>query len=201
MNALIEEARKEMIALCSPKYTYRTFDIEKKAKIIKLKGCTLQLRGRDIEEHLIKSDKVILMAVTLGVEVDRKLAYYTRTHLSKAVILDACGTVLVEEICDQLEKEIGEIYKKVGMHATSRYSPGYGDFSLAIQKDLLMVLEAYKKIGLSATEESILLPRKSVTAVIGLQKEEHINKKNSCEVCTKLECNFRRGGEGCGQRL
>jgi len=49
---------------------------------------------------------------------------------------------------------------------TPRFSPGYGDLSLDHQKGLLKYVEA-DKIGISLSETMVMLPEKSITAVIG----------------------------------
>jgi cobalamin-dependent methionine synthase I len=109
------------------------------------------------------------MAVTLGNLVDAKIRYYEKFNLTKALILDACATVIIESACDEIQEEIKKEALKTNKGITYRYSPGYGDFPIDIQKKILDILEAQKKIGLSVTEDSILIPRKSVTAVIGFQ--------------------------------
>ncbi len=46
------------------------------------------------------------MAATLGSEVDRKILYYEKVNMTKAVILDACATTAIEEYCDFIEDEV-----------------------------------------------------------------------------------------------
>ena len=139
------------------------------------------------------------MAVTLGNDIEKKTRLYERINLTRALIIDACATTAVEEVCDIIEEKIRQEAQSKGMNITFRYSPGYGDLSLDIQNDFLRVLEAQKKIGLTVSENNILFPRKSVTAVIGIvSKETKINKK-TCENCSNYKnCSFRREGETCG---
>ncbi|MBQ4346729.1 MAG: 5-methyltetrahydrofolate--homocysteine methyltransferase, partial [Oscillospiraceae bacterium] len=50
---------------------------------------------------------------------------------------------------------------------TQRFSPGYGDLPLHTQPILLRMLDAGRTLGITATAQHILLPQKSVTAVLG----------------------------------
>jgi cobalamin-dependent methionine synthase I len=50
-----------------------------------------------------------------------------------------------------------------------RFSPGYGDLSLSVQSDLLNVLDARRNIGLTLSDSLMMIPQKSVTAIVGLK--------------------------------
>ena len=68
-----------------------------------------------------------------------------------------------------------------------------------IQNELLNLIDAPKKIGLTLTDSFLLIPQKSVTAVFGITKNEIIKKKQSCNICNlKDNCTFRKGGTHCG---
>ena len=96
------------------------------------------------------------------------------------------------------EKEMKE---KTGGSYTWRYSPGYGDYPIECQGAFLSALNAGRLIGLTVTESNILLPRKSVTAVIGIsEKEIESSEKRGCDSCKLREtCKFRKEGKGCGR--
>ena len=53
-------------------------------------------------------------------------------------------------------------------HLTERFSPGYGDLDMAVQKDLCLVLDTGRTIGVTLTESCMMVPVKSVTAIVGL---------------------------------
>ena len=53
----------------------------------------------------------------------------------------------------------------------SRYSPGYGDFPLTAQRELLSLLDAPRKVGVSLTDTLLMVPSKSVSAIIGVKEE------------------------------
>jgi len=155
ITALIEKYEPLLLEKITPRYVYI---VKKREQISAL------LKGEDIKEHLKNCDNIILLAATAGLACD-ELIRYTETHdMAGAVVLDALASAAIEQICDRAEYEIKRKYGEI----TTRFSPGYGDFPLDVQKNLLAVLEAKKTIGLYSIESDMLLPRKSVTAVIGI---------------------------------
>ena len=77
-----------------------------------------------------------------------------------------------------------------------RFSPGYGDWPLEQQPELIRVTKC-ESIGITLSESKMLVPRKSVTAIIGLYKEvkgsgETAHSPNGCAACDKLDCPSRK---------
>ncbi|MBQ6110986.1 MAG: hypothetical protein IJL01_01180 [Synergistaceae bacterium] len=58
---------------------------------------------------------------------------------------------------------------------TSRFSPGYGDLGMNVIEDIITILNATKRIGLSVTRSLMMTPVKSVTAVAGLAYKSRVN--------------------------
>lgn len=198
LNKFIEETIDEIKTLIKEKYIYQYFHILRKKEGLCLKEANLCLRGNDIKNHLFKSKKCILMAATLGHDVDTKIRYYEKTDMTKALILDACATAFIEEFCDRICREIQSDLRKRDKALTSRFSPGYGDLSIDIQKNFLSTLNTQKSIGLNVSSNSILIPRKSVTAIVGVIDIKEKKEKNNCINCNKYStCKFSKGGNNC----
>lgn len=104
IQSLIEECIKEIKTLVSLRNTYKYSKVEINNQV-NLIDIDLKLEGKDIIRHLEKSNKCCVMAATLGSEVDRKILYYEKVNMTKAVILDACATTAIEEYCDLIENE------------------------------------------------------------------------------------------------
>lgn len=158
-------------------------------------GCVtvgnLKIESKDLRKHLSGCSEAYLFAATLGAQADLLLERHSKTDMSLAAVFQAAAAARVESICDReqerLEAETGE-----KLHLRPRFSPGYGDFSIRYQKDLLRVLDCPKRIGLSMTESFLLVPTKSVTAVIGITADKtscHIGK---CMECNAKNCPFRK---------
>ena len=83
---------------------------------------------------------------------------------------------------------------------TFRYSPGYGDLPLDIQGSFIKSINAEKLIGLTVSKHNLLMPRKSVTAIVGIIDKKYEQHKKGCEVCKNYEnCSYRREGISCGR--
>jgi hypothetical protein len=129
----------------------------------------LILPGKHIAKHLAGCSQLILLAATLGTEVDQLLYTESLRDVAGAVILDAAANQYIEEICDGANRIIAEEAQRDGYAITPRFSPGYGDLPLNVQPGLIALLNAERRIGLTLTASLMLLPQKSVTAIIGLR--------------------------------
>ncbi|SCY99198.1 vitamin B12 dependent-methionine synthase activation domain-containing protein [Alkaliphilus peptidifermentans] len=193
INALIDSTLEEAIALKNnnKKYIYKAFDFTLESNRVLLANSTIYLSGKDISKHLKTSEKCIIIAATLGLNFEKAINYYSKVNLTKALIMDACGTALIEELCDDIEIEISNDNSFRDYRLTSRYSPGYGDFPIESQRNIEVLLETSKTIGLSVTSNHLLIPRKSVTAIIGLHRDKTMDPPmNSCEFCNDTNCQF-----------
>lgn len=190
--AFVDDCIREILDVAQPKYSYRIFDLKFENEDILIDETNTLLEGKSIKKHLCNSSKCAAMGATLGIFVDKKIQYYKSYDLTRSLVLDACGTALIESICDEIEEKIKDIAKKeYGLNITSRYSPGYGDFPLSIQPELLNILET-NRFGLTVNEQLIMIPRKSVTAIIGLQEREELFERG-CQNCLKnSSCIYRR---------
>ncbi len=166
-------------------------------RVINKAECEHILIGEDIKNHLSDSQKVIIFAATLGAEADRLIRMAEVSNMAYAVVLDAYASALIESYCDSCEEKMKQ---RTGGNYTWRYSPGYGDYPISLQREFIKLLSADKKIGLTATESHILVPRKSVTAIIGITGSERDKYRNKCDSCSMKEtCRLRKDGLGCGR--
>lgn len=189
---LLNECLVEIHHLMANKFVYDVFDLHKEENTISLQNTILVMESKDIANHLAKSDKCVLMAASLGLEVDMRIAYYSKVNVTKSLILDACASTAIESLCDDIQELVRKEACDHGYNITSRFSPGYGDLPITLQKPITQVLRTYPKIGLTVNQSSIMLPRKSVTAIIGWQKEEVVTEIIKCKRCNKPNCSFRR---------
>ncbi len=195
LKGLLEACIEEVTAASREYFTYEIFDIERKPEGLQLAGTTLLLVGNDIAAHLAKSGKCALMAVSLGLEIDRRLSLYSRTDLTRSIVFDACAASAVEALCDEVQERIRSEAAGLGLNITTRFSPGYGDLSIGIQREIVRTLKTYEKFGLGVNESSLMIPRKSVTAVIGLQNGDCGTREHKCISCEDKNCIYRRDGD------
>ncbi len=155
----------------------------------------LFLMGKDIGTLLANATSCFLFAATLGLEADTLIRYTQERSLSDGVILDAIASVMIEAFCDSQQAKLAERF-----FLTMRYSPGYGDLPLTIQPSLLAALQTQKTIGLYSNDACLLIPRKSVTAIMGiLPHGQQAQTLKSCDTCNIREkCTKREAGTHCG---
>lgn len=147
----IDRIEKELISVATPRTVFR----EIAAKDV-LWNC------KTVSKALGNCNCAVVFAATIGASVDRLLSRYESINMGDAVILQALAAAMIEEVCDELQAK----YK-----SCPRVSPGYGDFGIEAQKEILKMLDAPKKIGLTATESLMLVPTKSVTAIFGIEED------------------------------
>ena len=129
----------------------------------------LNFISKNLGINLKNCSKVILFGLTIGPLVDQKIRKAQLSGSTEAAIFQATGAMYAEGLTELLNKKIKEEYLSKGYKAHPRYSPGYGDISLEMQKDFFRLLPL-EKIGLTLMESLIMAPEKSVTAFIGLEK-------------------------------
>ena len=202
----IENELKNAAALikahAAPRVIKKICDIDN-ADGISLKGTNLKLDGQAIAALLHDCELCAIFCATVGNDIEALIRKWQLKDLAFASMLDACASSAVESLCDSVENELKQEYGAQGLHLTDRFSPGYGDLPLSIQPDFCAALDTARKIGVSVSESGIMIPRKSVTAIIGLSKfpQKHFN--NGCQDCgLKAACKFRENGVTCyGQAI
>lgn len=210
---MITECLAELKAVMRKGVVYQRYPLEKQGDRISLAGTNLTIYSKDLSRHLQRADQCLLLAATLGLGPDQRIATYARLDLTRALVLDACATAAIEALCDETQNMLLTEVAGEGYGLTRRYSPGYGDLSITLQKAILEVLRAYPRIGLTVNEGYILLPRKSVTAFIGLEKRNEngrvqgrpaptveVKDNNHCKTCPDQTCRYRKGGDYNGSK-
>ncbi len=183
----------------NPRYILRVYPIliENKDACynkIFIKGSNLKLKSRDLYNILKYCDECIIISATLGIEIEKEIRKYSYSQLSKSIILDACATTAIEEVCDAVQSNIEKELNQKGKHITMRYSPGYGDLPLELNKEILNLLNAQNQIGLTINDSGIMIPRKSVVAIMGITHKTINRVQPSCLNCENHKtCKYKKG--------
>lgn len=194
ISEMIDKTSAEAEKAVTPRYCAVESPISRSADGIRVNSCGMLLCGSDIAEHLKGCESVILFAASIGADIERRIRIYEAQDLTRAIIMDCCGSSLIESYCDLVCGSIAERLTERGLFPTSRFSPGYGDLPLSLQPEFLRVLNAQRQIGLTCNEQFLMFPRKSVTAVIGLSKTPVGGcSKTACDTCRmNSTCQFRK---------
>ena len=174
-----------------PRTLVRTFDIGEDGVFAGTRFCPA---GSDVHAMLAPCFQGVLLAATLGAQSERMLLRAQARDAADALLLDAVLSAAIEAVCDAQEAALRRTFQAQGLFLTDRFSPGYGDMPLAQSAQILAVLDAPRRIGLTLSASGLMLPRKSVTAVMGVSREPVARRPSGCEACSAREtCAFRRG--------
>lgn len=183
-----------------PKYVYRKTSVDFTENGVFLDGLSVPLVGEDIKKHLSGCSEAVVLAATLSAESDKLIRQTAVTDMAEALAVDCLCSAAVEQVCNRAEEEIFSVIN--APYRTWRFSAGYGDFPLDIQKDLLLFLNAQRRIGLTVTENSLLIPSKSVTAIIGISENPVRRGKKGCSSCKMRDnCAFSASGKTCSEEI
>ena len=187
MQKMADEAEKDLLARIQPRYCWKAFQKKNLENI---------LIGEDIQKHLESCELVILFCATLSQSADACIRLAQAVDVLAGMMTDAMASALTEQLCDEVEKEILENFP--AMYSTWRFSPGYGDMPLSVQNDFLNLINAEKRLGICVSGGGLLIPTKSVTAIIGISGEPLPKSKKGCAICNLSKtCPYRMKGVHC----
>ncbi len=187
MLEMADDSEKELLRCVQPRYCWKAFQKKNLNKI---------LIGNDIQKHLENCELVILFCATLSQRADACIRLAQAIDVLAGMMTDAMASALTEQLCDEAEKEILNNFPD--MFSTWRFSPGYGDMPLSVQQDFLNLINAEKQLGICVSEGGLLIPTKSVTAIIGLSESPLPKAKKGCAICNLSEsCPYRMKGVHC----
>ena len=167
VDLMLDECIKEAEKVLSYKACYRIYDI--KTGDGELDLGFVRVNSRSLIKALDGCKRIIVFCATVGVGIDRLIAKNNTFSPAKAVMLQALGSERVEALCDSFCTEIASELEENGGICTRRFSPGYGDLPLDIQREIFSSLECTKRIGVSLGDNLFMTPTKSVTAIIGIK--------------------------------
>jgi hypothetical protein len=196
IKAVIDEVVDSLINVIKPKNIYKVYDCHIEGDVVMLggNGQGFAVCSKNLSANLWQCKKVVLMATTLGIEADKLMQKYEVVNMAKASMTQACGAACIEAYCNILQERIlDDVIADTGkwLYLRPRFSPGYGDVPLSVQRDIFGALECTKRIGLTLTESLLMYPTKSVTAFIGLTENPESCHVGRCQDCDKKDCEFR----------
>lgn len=151
LSERIDKLEKEVLAASHP--------VSKRLKVM---VANLPFSSADLTRCLQGAREAYLFAATLGHEVDRIIRKYTVLSAANLLIVQAIAATAIEQYIDDETASWGE-------KLLPRYSPGYGDLPLSVQPTFLAALDPKGTLGITLTETMLMIPSKSVTAIIGIK--------------------------------
>ena len=191
IKKIIDECIVEMEKSVTPRYTYRFFPIEWKSEGLSFAG--IDVKEGNLTRNLTGCSEIAMLAITLGPAPDMLVRRAELKETLRAMVFQATGAAMAEAWCDEINERIRSEAAEKELYLRPRFSPGYGDFPLEVQRDFERILEMPKSIGVSLSESLLMTPTKSITAVIGLSKENKNCHITGCEACNMSgSCDYAR---------
>lgn len=162
---LVREQIKEGGSLVTPELKFKIFPIlVNDGKKVKLPG--LIIENKNIARLLKNAEQTVVFVTTIGTGLELEInRLFSAGEPTRAVILDAVGSEAVEVLTDAAQVSITQ---QAGPYqATPRFSPGYGEWPLKVNKTILELLGA-KALGIRVSSQYMLSPQKTVTGIWGL---------------------------------
>ena len=155
----------------------------------------LRLPGNTAAKMLADCPRCAVLVCTLGATFDAWVRREQARDLTRAVMLDALGSVWVEAGCDAAEEAIHARFPEA--YLTDRFSPGYGDLPLDVQP-MLLDRAGGSRLGVTLTDSMLMVPQKSVTAIVGIASTPQSARIRGCAYCTlRNTCPYRKAGTTC----
>ena len=197
MHRKMAEIAAQCMKTVTPRCTYRVSEIAWVDGMPSLFSGQLVLPGRTAAVMLRTCSHAALLVCTLGATFDALARQVQARDFADALLLDGFGGAYVEAGCNAAEREIAA--KLPGKYLTDRFSPGYGDLPLDLQRALCAALDSVRRLGVHVGESLLLNPVKTVTAVIGLSDRPQMARIRGCAFCAMNQtCALRKGGKSCG---
>ena len=151
------------------------------------------LESESLARNLDGCCGALLLAATIGPACDMLVRRAGVTSAAEASIYQAAGAAAIEAFLDDYNEKLKTSYEARGLFLRPRFSPGYGDLKLEHQKDWFRLLDITKQIGIELTDSLLMVPTKSVTAVIGIGISRERTGCAGCAGCNKhATCEFSK---------
>lgn len=151
------------------------------------------LQSESLARNLSGCCGAILLAATIGPACDMLVRRAGVTSAVDASIYQAAGAAAIESFLDDMNDRYKADYEAQGLFLRPRFSPGYGDLKLDHQRDWFRLLDITKQIGIELTDSLLMVPTKSVTAIIGIGINKGTQGCSGCAGCNKKgTCDFSK---------
>ncbi|MCL4460968.1 MAG: hypothetical protein M1297_04530 [Nitrospirae bacterium] len=166
----IRKAIDEGYRLIRGKGVYRTLALtgQEDQKVLTRESSTLFV-GEKMVKLLRYCDYASLLVATIGPDLETRVDQLAADEPAYAFFLERVGAWMADYMGILVDRAIEKEAKRFGYGRTFRFGVGYGDWPLSRQAEVMELTQA-QRIGVSLTESFIMIPRLSVSAVIGWER-------------------------------
>ena len=195
MQERILKAVDQVSAQSHPRIITKEYPVRINGNVITIYNNTeeVNLESEALARNLKGCCGALLLAATIGPACDMLVRRASITSAADAAIYQAAGAAAIEAFLDDMNDKIKAEYEAQGLFLRPRFSPGYGDLKLDHQRDWFRLLDITKQIGVELTDSLLMVPTKSVTAIIGIGIDKTKTSCSGCAGCNKKDtCNYSK---------
>lgn len=170
---IFDEELSVVSDLLEPKGVYTRLQIRSNENSqLRFKNTEFTVNSEQVCKMLKTSEIVTVFMATIGRRLETRVKELMDAgEMARGVILDAIGSETADEVADRMHRDIlSNLARESGMIVTPRFSPGYGDWPVSVQNEFAAIAGG-DQIGIQVTESSLMVPRKSVSAIVGFKKK------------------------------
>jgi hypothetical protein len=177
-----ERARAEGLGLLHPMaITAEVAVQEHRHERIRLVGGKT-LTGPLVTQQLGGAQRVIAAVCTIGPELENTIARTISEDPLYALALDGLGNAAVECLAQQVCGQLAGQVKEEGLEASTPLSPGTPEWPVEVGQPQIFALLDPSKAGVKLTSGGMMIPKKSVSFVVGIGQE--MSQASMCNVCS-----------------
>jgi hypothetical protein len=191
---LVDTAEKAIdmgAPLLEPKVLYQEFEVDSlRHERFKLSGGGT-LSGKLISQHMAPAEKMVAILCTVGSKLEEYSSKEMASNPVLGLALAGVGSAAVELIANNVCAEIEHQYTEDGLQATIPLSPGMVGWTVEEAQPQIFNLLNGEDVGVSLTSSYVMIPRKSLTMVLGAGRDIHI-EGSTCDYCSMREtCQYK----------
>lgn len=193
IRPVLDRYMRKARALAVPKYIHEEKKIERLDEhSITIEGAVTFLTNR-IGQYIKGAESIVVFALTIGEEIEKEAsALMAGGDEVGGYLLDRIGSFAAESLAENLEKKLRSHYSAHKKSVSSRFSPGYCDWPVEEQLKIAKLIDL-SKIGIRLTEGCMMVPKKSISAIVAVAGEGIFKEFiSSCNICEKEDCGYRR---------
>jgi len=190
--SLVNEYVENACHLIEPSYSYVVRDIKFVQGSLVIIETSIIFESESIARLLEQCEEVAVFTLTIGGHLEETVVQLAEDGLIlQAAVLDAIGSVAAETVADFIQDRVSEAARAHGLSISRRFSPGYCDWNIDQQEMVFRAMNGDSG-GVRLTEGCLMLPRKSVSGIIGIGPSG-VENYNPCKTCDKHDsCPWRR---------
>jgi hypothetical protein len=192
---LAEQAIQEGLPLVEPRVTYRKFLVQgMRHERLMFEGGG-QLAGKLIADHLAAAREVYVLLCSIGSSLERYAEETWSESSVYSLALEGTGSAAVEALANAACCHLEELAAEQGWKSSIPLSPGMLDWSVEQGQPQIFSLLEGEPVEVKLTPSFIMVPRKSLTMVVGMGPEMATGG-STCDYCNlKLVCRYQHHSE------